>query len=70
MERHVGGAPPPHHRGRPFSGTETAHANEYFEHFLNAATLKNILGYHRYLFVFFLLFIVFLFFLFSIFLFF
>ncbi|XP_050312399.1 F-actin-monooxygenase MICAL2 isoform X2 [Anthonomus grandis grandis] len=48
MERHSGGGGPPAHlRGRPVSGLEAAHANEYFEPFLNAATLKNILGYHR-----------------------
>ncbi|XP_066256405.1 F-actin-monooxygenase MICAL3 [Euwallacea similis] len=47
MDRHSGGGLPPHLRGRPVSGSEAAHANEYFEHFLNATTLKNILGYHR-----------------------
>lgn len=29
------------------SGKDAANANEYFEPFLNATTLKNILGYHR-----------------------
>lgn len=47
MDRHSGGGPPPHLRGRPVSGLEAAHASEYFEPFLNATTLKNILGYHR-----------------------
>ncbi|XP_060520995.1 F-actin-monooxygenase Mical isoform X2 [Cylas formicarius] len=42
-----GGNQPPHFRGRPVSGLEAAHASEYFEPFLNATTLKNILGYHR-----------------------
>ncbi|KAH1004285.1 hypothetical protein HUJ04_004064 [Dendroctonus ponderosae] len=48
MERHSGGGTLPHLRGRPVSGLEAAHANEYFEPFLNATTLKNILGYHRF----------------------
>ncbi|XP_030753710.1 F-actin-monooxygenase Mical-like isoform X2 [Sitophilus oryzae] len=47
MDRHSGGGPPPHLRGRPVSGKDAANANEYFEPFLNATTLKNILGYHR-----------------------
>lgn len=34
-------------RGRPVTGNDTANANDYFEHFLNATSLKHILGYHR-----------------------
>lgn len=34
-------------RGRPVSGIDAAHANEYFEQFVNASTLKHILGYYR-----------------------
>ncbi|XP_018580267.1 F-actin-monooxygenase Mical isoform X2 [Anoplophora glabripennis] len=37
----------PIQRGRPVSGLEAAHANEYFEQFLNASSLKHILGYYR-----------------------
>ncbi|KAJ8919794.1 hypothetical protein NQ315_006323 [Exocentrus adspersus] len=37
----------PVQRGRPVSGLEAAHANEYFEQFLNASSLKHILGYYR-----------------------
>lgn len=34
-------------RGRSVSAANAAQANEYFEHFLNANTLKSILGYYR-----------------------
>lgn len=34
-------------RGRSVSATNAAHANEFFEHFLNASTQKTILGYYR-----------------------
>ncbi|XP_076263943.1 molecule interacting with CasL isoform X4 [Rhynchophorus ferrugineus] len=47
MDRHSGAGPPQHMRGRPVSGKDVANANEYFEPFLNATTMKNILGYHR-----------------------
>ncbi|XP_049819876.1 F-actin-monooxygenase Mical isoform X3 [Aethina tumida] len=33
--------------GRPVSSIDAAHASEYFEHFINATSLKTILGYHR-----------------------
>nr|XP_023016590.1 F-actin-monooxygenase Mical isoform X2 [Leptinotarsa decemlineata] len=33
--------------GRPVSGLEAANANEYFDQFLNATSLKHILGYYR-----------------------
>lgn len=33
--------------GRPVTHQEAAQANEYFEPFLNATTLKSILGYYR-----------------------
>ncbi|CAG9824833.1 unnamed protein product [Phaedon cochleariae] len=33
--------------GRPVSNLEAARANEYFEQFLNATSLKQILGYYR-----------------------
>ncbi|KAJ8959443.1 hypothetical protein NQ318_022136 [Aromia moschata] len=34
-------------RGRPVSGMDAAHANEYFEQFLSASSLKHIFGYYR-----------------------
>lgn len=34
-------------RGRQVTSVDAAKANEYFEQFVNAATLKNILGYYR-----------------------
>ncbi|XP_028150111.1 F-actin-monooxygenase Mical isoform X8 [Diabrotica virgifera virgifera] len=33
--------------GVPVSSLDAAHANEYFEQFVNASSLKNILGYYR-----------------------
>lgn len=33
--------------GLPVSVLDSAHANEYFEQFVNASSLKNILGYYR-----------------------
>ncbi|KAG5890928.1 hypothetical protein JTB14_019871 [Gonioctena quinquepunctata] len=33
--------------GRPVSGMDAAHAIEYFDQFLNATSLKHILGYYR-----------------------
>lgn len=33
--------------GRPVTSIDAARANEYFEQFVNAATLKHILGYYR-----------------------
>lgn len=34
-------------RGRPVSSIDAAKANEFFEHFINAGTLKSILGAYR-----------------------
>lgn len=34
-------------RGRSVTSVDAAKANEYFEQFVNAATLKHILGYYR-----------------------
>ncbi|CAH0547361.1 unnamed protein product, partial [Brassicogethes aeneus] len=47
MDRYSQGAAPPVHRGRPVSGMDAAHATEYFEHFMNATSMKTILGYYR-----------------------
>lgn len=33
--------------GRPVTAKDIAQANDYFEHFLNATSLKNILGCYR-----------------------
>jgi hypothetical protein len=38
---------PPPRGGRQVTAKEIAQANDYFEHFLNATSLKNILGYYR-----------------------
>lgn len=38
---------PPPRGGRTVTAKDVAQANDYFEHFLNATSLKNILGYYR-----------------------
>ncbi|RZC38329.1 protein-methionine sulfoxide oxidase Mical, partial [Asbolus verrucosus] len=38
---------PPSRGGRQVTVKDVAQANDYFEHFLNATSLKNILGYYR-----------------------
>lgn len=47
MDRHHGQPPPPPNGGKLVTSKDRAHANDYFEHFLNATSLKNILGFYR-----------------------
>ncbi|XP_044256717.1 F-actin-monooxygenase Mical [Tribolium madens] len=39
--------PPPPRGGPQVTAKDVAQANEYFDHFLNATSLRNILGYYR-----------------------